>query len=325
MTHILPRWAGNEYTIHAGSYTAVVTEQGAALERFEWNGTPVTVPFNPNEPVHACNGQILLPYPNRIEDGTYEFEGQTYQFPIDEHERHNSIHGLGYRSAWKLESLTDRSVSLSWRTPRLAAYPFDLFVTATYTLTEERGLQLTVSAYNNGESNAPWALATHPWLFSGFDGGAEPAEATTAQLDAANAACRLRVPADTHVQVSSRLLPTGLESVEGTRFDLRGGDEIGDQSFDDAWTDLVHGGDGRAEAVFTRPDGVEVTITGDESITSFQVCNGYGWDAAHKPAGVAVEPQTAYANAFRSGKDLIVIEPGQSTFTNIWYSARRVD
>ncbi|WP_018143844.1 aldose 1-epimerase family protein [Alloscardovia criceti] len=319
MTRNLPSWAGNEYTIRAGEYTAVITEQGAALERFDWAGKEITVPRNPQEPIHACSGQILIPYPNRIEDGEYEFEGKSYAFPIDEHDRHNSIHGLGYRSAWKLESLSTNSVSLTWRTPNMANYPFDLFVTTTYTLSEDKGLEIQVEAYNNGSSNAPWALATHPWLANGKHG------TTTEEMDADNGACRLSIPAQTHVQVNQRLLPVGLEDVEGTRFDLREAKELGVQSFDDAWTDVIREADGSVQAVFTRPDGVEVTITGDETVTSFQMCNGFGWDASTKPAGVAVEPQTAYANAFRSGKDLIVIAPGKTTTTTLYYSARAVE
>jgi aldose 1-epimerase len=53
-------------------------------------------------------------------------------------------------------------------------------------------------------------------------------------------------------------------------------------------------------------------VGGDESITSFQVCTGTGFPASRHPCGVAIEPQTAYANAFNTGKDLIVIEPGDT-------------
>ncbi|WP_418969833.1 aldose 1-epimerase family protein [Alloscardovia omnicolens] len=316
MTGNLPSRAGNEYTIHAGGYTAVVTQQGAALESFTLDGKDIIVPFDPNHPVKACSGQILIPYPNRIEDGVYEFEGTEYSFPIDEHERHNSIHGLGYRYPWTLQSLSSNSVSLTWRTPNLPGYPFDLVVTVTYTLHEDDGLQMSIEAYNNGSTNAPWALATHPWFANGTDSD------TTAQMDADNGACRLTLPARTHVQVNDRLLPTGLEPVDGTRYDLREGNPMGIQSFDDAWTDLDYAADGSVQAIFTRPDGIEVTITGDETITSFQVCNGFGWEASHKPAGVAIEPQTAYANAFKTGKDVIVIEPGRSSRTTISYAAR---
>lgn len=313
----LPSRAGQEYTLVAGDYTAVITEQGAALEKLEWQDKEIIVPFNPNEPVAACRGQILIPYPNRIEDGDYEFEGKAYSFPIDEHERHNSIHGLGYRYPWKLESLNTTEAVLSWRTPNLAGYPFDVIVTVTYTLDVKEGLSMKISAYNAGDVNAPWAFAVHPWLANGGN------HTTAEEMEEANAQCSLTLPALTHVTVNDRLLPTGTEPVDGTQYDFREHTQVGRREFDDAWTDVQHDANGQATAVFTRPDGVKIELSGDESVTSFQVCNGFGWDVSQKPWGIAVEPQTAYANAFRTGKDLIVIAPSKTAVTTVTYKASK--
>ncbi|MDU5886176.1 MAG: aldose epimerase, partial [Bifidobacterium scardovii] len=39
--------------------------------------------------------------------------------------------------------------------------------------------------------------------------------------------------------------------------------------------------------------------------------------------GVAVEPMTAYADAFRTGKDLVVLKPGDDYATVVTIRARR--
>ena len=78
---------------------------------------------------------------------------------------------------------------------------------------------------------------------------------------------------------------------------------------------------GLTSAVFTRPDGITVTLSGDRSVTSFQVCTGTKFPAFKHPAGVAVEPQTAYANAFNTGNDLIVIKPGETSSTSLFLGA----
>lgn len=70
--------------------------------------------------------------------------------------------------------------------------------------------------------------------------------------------------------------------------------------------------------MFTRADGKKVRVGGDETITSFQVCTGTKFPASQHPAGVAVEPQTAYANAFNTGNELIVIKPGETTSTSLF-------
>ncbi|WP_414631831.1 aldose epimerase, partial [Bifidobacterium sp. UBA4282] len=204
---------GHQYTITHGDYVAVITELGAALRKLTYQGKNVIATFGANEVAPASSGQLLIPYPNRIEDGVYTFEGKTYELPIDEHERRNAIHGYGYRAYWTLENLDESTVTLSWRVPNMAGYPFDVVVAVTYTLTDN-GLSLTVAARNNGETNAPWALAIHPWLANGFDGYGD-------EIDGQNAQCSLMVPADTHVTVDDRLLPTGTEPVDGTKYDFR--------------------------------------------------------------------------------------------------------
>ena len=106
--------------------------------------------------------------------------------------------------------------------------------------------------------------------------------------------------------VDEHLLPsTGEEPVSGI-FDLRDNPTLEGRGFDDAWTDITNRGeDGSTSAAFTRPDGIKVTLTGDKTINSWQVCTGNEIGEKARQAGVAVEPMTAYADAFRTGKDLV--------------------
>ncbi|PJM72638.1 aldose epimerase [Bifidobacterium primatium] len=316
MAKNLPPRTGQQYSISYGDYKAVITELGATMRKVTYKGKNVIVPLGADDPITCCHGQLLVPFPNRIEAGTYTFEGKTYVLPIDEHERNTAIHGYGYRSYWKLEELTESSVTQSWRVPNMNGYPFDVIVTAKHELAED-GLHITVSAYNNGGEDAPWALAIHPWLDNGFNGYGD-------EIDGHNAQCHLTVPADTHVTVDENLIPTGTEPVDGTKYDMRDNPLLVNQPFDDAWTDLYREEDGSVHATFTRPDGLQIKVGGDETVTSFQVCTGTGFPAFQHPAGTAVEPQTAYANAFNTGDDLIVIKPGETSETKLFISAAEV-
>jgi aldose 1-epimerase len=38
-------------------------------------------------------GQALIPWPNRLQDGSYEFDGRHHQLPLNEPEHRNAIHG----------------------------------------------------------------------------------------------------------------------------------------------------------------------------------------------------------------------------------------
>ncbi|MFT8986971.1 MAG: aldose 1-epimerase family protein [Bifidobacterium psychraerophilum] len=308
---------GQQYSIRYGDYSAVITELGATLRRLDFRDKNIVVPFDDNEVVPCCNGYVLVPYPNRLEDGAYDFDGEHYQLPIDEASRQTALHGDGYRHMWVLESLTESSVTLSWRVPGIIGYPFDVIVTVTYALGAE-GLTMTTVAYNNDTKPAPWAFGIHPWLSNGSQ-ATDPDD-----IEAANALCKLTLPCDSHVTASpDRLLPTGVEPVEGSVYDLRGNPSLEGRPFDDAWTSPIRDHDGNTTAVFTRPDGLQISLTGDDTINAWQVCTATGFPEGHHPSGVAVEPMTAYANALRSGKNLVSIEAGASYGTTIHYQARQ--
>ncbi len=306
----LPPRTGDQYTISHGRYRAVITEVGATLRILTCDGVDVTVPLGADDIVSCCHGQLLIPFPNRIAHGTYTFDGTTYQLPINEPARDNAIHGFAKEQYWTLVRLTESDVTLAWRMPPVAYYPFDIYVTATYTLDDD-GLHVRVRAHNLGATAAPWALAMHPWIANGFDGYGD-------EIDADNARCTLEIPADTHVCVDDNLIPTGTEPVDGTKFDFRTPRALTEQPYDDALTDVHHDASGNTTAVLTRPDGMRVRVGGDGTITSFQVCTGTGFPPEQHPAGVAVEPQTAYANAFATGVDLIRLEPGSTSETHMF-------
>lgn len=306
---------GEQYTIRHGDYEATICEQGAILRVLRWKGTDLIAPFDADQPDPCCNGYMLVPYPNRIEEGRYTFEGKTYQFPIDEPERNTSLHGTGYRAFWKVVDQQDDTVSLEWRNAAEAtSYPFKVRARVRYTLTDD-GLRLEMTAFNDGTVDAPWAFGIHPWLSNGKNlYGNDP-------ILAQNAKCTLRLGARTHVTVDGNLVPNGTESVDGTRFDLRRPTVLGDLVFDDAWTDVDRDEQGGSSATFTRPDGVSVTISADKTVNAWQVCTGTNFPDESHPSGVAVEPMTAYANAFRTGENLVVLKPGDEYTTVLGFHA----
>ena len=48
----------------------------------------------------ARAGQVLAPWPNRIRDGRYTFDGEAHQLALTEPARHNAIHGLVNWARW---------------------------------------------------------------------------------------------------------------------------------------------------------------------------------------------------------------------------------
>ena len=147
MTSKTPR-TGNQYSIHYGDYSAVICELGAKIRRFDYQGKEIFCPFGVNDLTPTCNGYVLAPWPNRIENGEYDFNGKHYCVPVNEYHpapRNNANHGYAYHYMWKLESLTDSAVTLSLRFPNLDGYPFDVTVTVTVTGGRVTGVEIDAS------------------------------------------------------------------------------------------------------------------------------------------------------------------------------------
>jgi len=232
----LPPRTGQQFSISHGDYTAVIAQLGATLRVFRYQGDDVTVSTGPDDVVTCCVGRVLVPFPNRLEHGSYDFDGAHYQLPVNEPERDNAIHGFGMNYYWQLERLAEDSVTLSWSVPLTEGYPFSLQVFITYTLSDS-GMRIDCDAVNNGDGPAPWAMAVHPWFSNGEDAYGDAIDAVTAR-------CSIEIPANTHVLTNENLIPTGTEAVDGTKFDFRTPTLLDQQPYDDALTDLDHDADG---------------------------------------------------------------------------------
>ena len=67
---------GDQWVIGHGHQRAIVTEVGATLRSFTVGDRPVVDGFGPDEWSHGGRGQVLAPWPNRLGDGAYTFDGR---------------------------------------------------------------------------------------------------------------------------------------------------------------------------------------------------------------------------------------------------------
>src|ERR1700760_3085589 len=91
---------GTQYEIEAGGYQATVTELGAGLRSLKFGDTALVVGYDADElPPHSA-GQLLTPWPNRVDGGHYTFDGEEHQLALSEPARGNAIHGLTRWAPW---------------------------------------------------------------------------------------------------------------------------------------------------------------------------------------------------------------------------------
>ncbi len=288
---------GADYGLRHGEYTAVITARGAAVRELRHRGRDLVVPFPAGGPNPDFRGVVVAPWPNRIPDGRYTFDGADHQVPVNEPGRQCALHGFTPALDWTLKSRTDSAVELACDIEPTPGYPFALSVTASYRLDGD-GLRTAVTAANMGERAAPYGVCPHPYLLAG-----------PAPLDE----WTLEVPAATFLEVTpDRLLPLATQPVAGHGYDFRAARVIGSTRIDHAFTDIVYDGDGQVRVVVRDPGGTGVGMAWDRDCTWLQLYTGDAEPPLPSRLGVAVEPMTCPPDAFNTGTDLVRLEPGAS-------------
>lgn len=288
---------GAQYDIAAGDYLATITELGAGLRQLSRRGQPLVVGFDADELPPAGRGQLLAPWPNRIDGGRYSFGGESFQLDLSEPARGTAIHGLTRWANWRLTAHAPDAAELTLDLLGHAGYPFCLELRAGYRLTPEAGLEVTVTARNRGSRTAPFGTGSHPYLLAGDD-----------RVDD----WQLQLPATRWQPCDDRGIPTGEpQDVTGTPYDFRTRRAIDGVALDHALTGLRTDPDGRTHVVLAGPT-AEVELWAGPGYGWLQVFTGDALGPADRRRAVAIEPMTCPPNAFISGTDLLAIEPGEA-------------
>ncbi|WP_289009739.1 aldose 1-epimerase family protein [uncultured Thermomonospora sp.] len=292
---------GRQHEISAGPYRAVITECGAGLRELTFEGAPLILSHDADEPAPAALGQLLVPWPNRIDRGRYAYGGRTHQLDISEPEFDCAIHGLVRWAAWRAEEHEPHRVRLTHRLLASAGYPFRLDLAVEYALDAAGGLTVRLTARNTGSRTAPYAHGAHPYLTVGVP------------IDE----CEVVIPGDRYLPVDERMIPTGpARDVAGTPYDRREPSVLGSQRIDNAYTGLRRDGTGRAW-VRLRGGGRAVSCWLDETQPWLEIYTADRLPGPLRRLGLGVEPMTGPPNAFASGIDLIELQPGH-TVTGSW-------
>ncbi|WP_019856337.1 aldose 1-epimerase family protein [Actinopolyspora mortivallis] len=289
---------GRLYEIRSGRHRAVVAGVAATLLSWRVDGTEMLLTHSADDPGEGYQGKTILPWPNRIDRGSYEFGGRELQVPINEPSRQSALHGLMSFVEWEPVRHRRDSVRLRYRSHPRYGYPFHMEFTVDYAV-DRHGVRCTLTAENVGREAAPVGWANHTYVAAG-PGGTDAME--------------LRLPADTYYRTNERLIPTGTASVSGTRYDFRRRHRIGETKLDTAFTGLERDHWGEAVVRIGLEDGRDVLLRVDGAHEHLQVYtdDGASEDRAQPPrSGITVEPSTCPPNAFVTGEDVRVLAPGE--------------
>jgi aldose 1-epimerase len=293
--------SGNQFEIAFEDQRAVLVEVGAGIRTYSLDGHDLLDGYPADVSCPSGRGQVLIPWPNRIQDGRYAFGGRDHQLPLTEPMLGNAIHGLVRWAAWQVRAREPSRIVLEHVIHPQPGYPFSLGLSVEYALCEG-GLTVRTTAINVGADACPYGGGAHPYL---------TLETPTVDV------LELKAPGRRVLVHDERDLPIRSEAVAGTEFDFHAARTIGSTTLDNAFTDLERDPDGRARVVLRDPGtGRALTLWADEHYPYLMLFTGDPLPDVNRRA-LAIEPMTCPPNAFRTGDSLISLDPGEST-SGMW-------
>jgi aldose 1-epimerase len=242
--------------------------------------------FAENPQGSARNGTpILFPYPNRVRDATFTFDGKTYKLPIKNGP--NAIHGFAADVPWEVVEHKAESDSalvvgryrVSRQTPHmLPSWPSDATIQVAYRLAGRR-ITMTVSVSNPTAADLPYGFGIHPYFRLPLSPGGN--------LDRT----RVIVPAARY-WVLENFLPTGETRPVDARLDFRAGQPIKGLKLDDVLTGLEFTGDHAACRLVDLDKNAEFRLGVDRMIRELVL-----YTPPNSPDVISLEPYTQTTDA----------------------------
>lgn len=290
---------GRVTTLRAHGFTARIASVGAALAGLEFLGRPLVRPFDTDRvrPVYA--GALLAPWPNRVVDGRYSWQGIEHQLALTEPARGHALHGLAANADFAVTARDASFLQLSALVPAQEGYPFALALTVEFRL-EEDGLRTRAAATNIGRDAAPLGWGSHSYLVA-------PGRLEDWIFSLPAAAVQ-----ETR---GERLLPgqvLPVEQFQDGALDFRSPRTLGLAFIDHAYTQLLADSSGHFRAFVTDTQGVGAQVTWDEACPWVQVHTADRPEPELHRTGLAVEPMTCPPDAFNGHPHVIALEPGAS-------------
>lgn len=291
--------SGRQVELVRDAQRATVVEVGGGLRDYRVFGAAVLDGYGPEEMCHAGRGQILIPWPNRLADGSYDLDGEHHHLPLTEPGAHNAIHGLVRFSSWTVAEQGPSHVVMAHRLHPQPGYPFMVDLRVEYSL-DDGGLAVHSRATNRGDRPCPYGAGAHPYLRVGAEG-----------IDR----LLLRSPGAVWYANDDRGIAANRRSADGTGYDFRRPRPIGGTRLDTAFTELEREDDGRAVVDLREPEGTRgVALWLDGGYPYLMLFSGDSLpEESCRRQSLAVEPMTCAPNAFRTGDGLMVLEPGEFT------------
>lgn len=269
------------YILSQGTETIAEVAPGLGFNCFTFNDGPhqvfQNVPFETFLKKPTNYGlPILFPYPNRIRDGAFTFQGRSFKVNPNRHgyvrDRPWNVLDAGASSEGAF--VTADFDAADYPEAILEQFPFPFRIEVTYRLSD-RAIQMNLRVDNLGESPLPWGFGIHPYF--------NRTPSTTIQ-----------VPARNRFELVDAL-PTGEILDLPDELDLTTERPIEGLTLDDIYTDVIADPDGLVRCRLGEPSTGHATVIEFDAATYPHIVVFTPPD--DRPA-VCIEPYTCPTDAF---------------------------
>lgn len=279
----------------SGNSLSLVPEHGACLLDLRLGGlsvldgyqTPQELDFN-----NWSKSRFLFPFPNRLKHGTYHWDDVIYQFPINDGQTGNALHGMGMMDPFRytqLETKADEAViECSYKNEgKHPAYPFRFSIVVRFTLWADHRFELQMTFQNLHDKPVPVGIGWHPYFLLDGQG-----------VDR----WRLQLPPCEMIGINPQMIPTG-KRYEYDRFKQERviQSEVLDNCF-----------------ALTEPkERASLSLSNEKHKLEYWQEMGTGkfnyiqlFTPPHRKS-LAIEPMTCNVDAFNNGDGLVRLHPGE--------------
>ena len=238
--------------------------------------------------MNIYNSAVLFPFPNRVENGRYEFEEKSYQLPINHPAEGHALHGFVCDKTFEIihqessDSIAEIILFYEYD-GSYPGYPFPFQMNIKYRL-DEKGFSCFTEILNFGKDSMPMSEGWHPYF--SFGGSVDNIQ--------------LQVP-DADIIITDKLIPTG-DKQPYTHF--KNPETINENEFDTCF--LLKSNKERYETKLINPDEqITVVLWQDKKYKYLQIYT------PPERTSVALEPMTGNVNNFNNKEDLIILKTGE--------------
>lgn len=187
---VLPEFGGNLIAFRDSKNGYSFLHEPSSMEALR------TKPF-----IHGM--PVLFP-PNRYEDGQLKWNGEIYNFPVNEEKTGNHLHGFFYNRPWEVERYGRDEASsyvtllqkVNEKHEVYTYFPHVFTIRLHYSLSEN-GLEQQVTVLNEGAELMPCLLAFHTTINAPFVSGSSASDYV------------MRMTIGERRELNERMLPTG--------------------------------------------------------------------------------------------------------------------